>query len=212
MKARLEGKRLLIATHNRGKVEEISVLLRPLFSSLGMRWTSSAEQGLVEPSETEATFVGNARIKAHTASKATGLPALADDSGISVDALDGAPGVYTANWADTPKGRDFPAAMARVWTALDAMNAAFPRRAQFNCTLALAWPDGRDAVFTGVMAGHLVWPMRGENGHGYDPMFVPDGHDLTLGEMDRWEKNAISHRACAVQAMLDDVSGMVGNA
>lgn len=187
------GKDLLIATHNKGKLEEIADLLSPY----GINCTSNADHGLPEPEETETTFIGNARIKAHAASKATGLPALADDSGITIDALGGAPGVYTADWAETPSGRDFQMAMTRAWSELDAVSAPSPRKAQFNCTLVLAWPDGHDEVFEGVMPGKIVWPMRGDYGHGYDPIFQPDGYEVTFGEMDRWEKNKISHRADA---------------
>jgi XTP/dITP diphosphohydrolase len=195
---RLSGGTLLVASHNRGKVEELADLLGPH----GIVVTGAADHGLPEPAETETTFVGNARIKAHAAAQATGLPALADDSGITVDALGGAPGVHTADWAETPLGRDFVLAMTRTWEALEAVRAPFPRLAQFRCTLVLAWPDGVDAVFEGVAPGHLVWPMRGSRGHGYDPMFVPDGHDLTYGEMDRWEKNRISHRADAFAKLV----------
>jgi XTP/dITP diphosphohydrolase len=154
------------------------------------------------PAETETTFAGNARIKAHAGAQASGLPTLADDSGMSVDALDGAPGIYTADWAETPDGRDFDMAMHRVWAMLETLSAPYPRRAQFRCTLVLAWPDGMDAVFEGVMPGQLVWPMRGTQGHGYDPMFQPDGHDMTCGEIDRWEKNRISHRAAAFRKLM----------
>lgn len=188
-----DGKDLLIATHNRGKLEEIADLLKPY----GITCTSNADHGLPEPEETESTFVGNARIKAHAAAKAAGLPALADDSGITIDALGGAPGVYTADWAETPNGRDFNMAMARAWSELEAARAVHPRKAQFNCTLVLAWPDGHDEVFEGIMKGQVVWPMRGDQGHGYDPIFQPDGYQLTFGEMNRWDKNKISHRANA---------------
>lgn len=192
------GDRLLVATHNQGKLEEIAKLLEPF----GIAVISAADLGLDEPVETESTFVGNARIKAHAAAQATGLPALADDSGISVDALNGAPGVYTADWAETPDGRDFGLAMTRTWDALEAANAPLPRRAQFRCTLVLAWPDGHDEVFEGVMPGQVVWPMRGDQGHGYDPIFQPDGFDRTFGEMDRWQKNQISHRADAFRKLV----------
>ena len=185
--------KLLIATHNKGKLEEIIRLLEPY----GIEIVSNAELGLPEPEETEDNFVGNARIKAHAAAKASGLPALADDSGIEVDALGGAPGVYTADWAETPNGRDFPMAMTKVWDKLEAMNAPSPRTARFCSTLVLAWPDGHDEVFESTVEGQCVWPMRGDEGHGYDPMFMPDGYDITFGEMDRWEKNKISHRAKA---------------
>lgn len=187
-----------MATHNAGKLEEIGKLLEPF----GIAVTSADEMGLTEPAETENTFVGNARIKAHFAARATGLPALADDSGISIDALDGAPGVYTADWAETPSGRDFVMAMTGTWEKLEAAKAAFPRHAQFRCTLVLAWPDGHDEVFEGVMPGQIVWPMRGDQGHGYDPIFQPDGFDITFGEMDRWQKNRISHRADAFRKLV----------
>jgi XTP/dITP diphosphohydrolase len=157
---------------------------------------------LPEPEETETTFVGNARIKAHAAAQATGLPALADDSGITIDGLGGAPGVYTADWAETPQGRDFGMAMERAWAELEAAKAPYPRLAQFRCTLVLAWPDGHDVVFEGVMPGQIVWPMRGDQGHGYDPIFQPEGHIQTFGEMDRWEKNKISHRADAFAKLI----------
>jgi XTP/dITP diphosphohydrolase len=195
---RFDGERLLLATHNKGKLEEIDSLLKDYPVSVA----SAADFGLAEPEETESSFIGNARIKAHFAAKATGLPALADDSGICVDALDGAPGVYTADWAETPSGRDFNMAMERLWREVDALAAPEPRLAQFRCTLVLAWPDGHDEVFEGVMPGQLVWPMRGNQGHGYDPMFQPQGYTQTFGEMDRWEKNKISHRADAFRKLI----------
>lgn len=196
---RMIGERLVVATHNQGKLEEISALLAPF----GVQVLGAADLGLPEPEETEASFAGNARIKAHAAARATGLPALADDSGLCVDALGGAPGVYTADWATTRSGRDFGAGMERVWRELCAIAAAEPWRAQFRATLVLAWPDGEDRVFEGVMAGRLIWPPRGDQGHGFDPMFQPDGHDMTCGEMDRWAKNRISHRADAFAKLVD---------
>jgi XTP/dITP diphosphohydrolase len=195
---RFQSDRLLVATHNAGKLEEIAALLAPY----GVTVTGAAEMGLPEPAETGTTFVENARIKAHAAAQATGLPALSDDSGIEVAALDGAPGVYTADWAETPTGRDFGMAMTRTWQALEAVSAPEPRLARFCCTLVLAWPDGHDEVFTGVMPGRIVWPMRGDQGHGYDPIFQPDGQDRTFGEMDRWQKNRISHRADAFAKLV----------
>jgi XTP/dITP diphosphohydrolase len=195
---RMIGERLVVATHNQGKLEEISALLAPF----GVRVLGAAALGLPEPEETEASFAGNARIKAHAAARATGLPALADDSGLCVDALGGAPGVYTADWATTRFGRDFDAGMARVWRELCAIAAAEPWRAQFRATLVLAWPDGEDRVFEGVMAGRLVWPPRGDQGHGFDPMFQPDAYAVTCGEMDRWKKNRISHRADAFAKLV----------
>lgn len=198
MTRRFDGSALVIATHNAGKRDEIAALLAPFEVTL----TSNADHGLPEPEETETTFAGNARIKAHAASQATGLPALADDSGIEIDALDGAPGVYTADWAETPQGRDFDHAMRVTWDKLEKINAPEPRTARFCCTLVLAWPDGHDEVFAGVMPGRIVWPMRGDQGHGYDPIFQPDGFDVTFGEMDRWKKNEISHRADAFKKLI----------
>jgi XTP/dITP diphosphohydrolase len=195
---KFSGDTLLVATHNRGKLEEIAKLLEPF----GLTVLSAGDLGLPEPAETETTFVGNARIKAHAAARASGLPALSDDSGITIDALNGAPGVYTADWAETPTGRDFTMAMTRTWAKLEPVSALEPFLAQFRCTLVLAWPDGHDEVFEGVMAGQIVWPMRGDQGHGYDPIFQPDGFGLTFGEMDRWQKNQISHRADAFRKMV----------
>lgn len=195
---RFSENRLVVATHNKGKLEEISALLEPFSIDV----VGAASLGLSEPAETENSFVGNARIKAHAAAQATGLPSLADDSGITIDALGGAPGVYTADWAETGNGRDFVVAMTRVWHELEGVSATYPRKAQFRCTLVLAWPDRHDEVFEGVMPGQVVWPMRGNQGHGYDPIFQPDGYNITFGEMDRWEKNRISHRADAFRKLV----------
>ncbi|MDR0809697.1 MAG: RdgB/HAM1 family non-canonical purine NTP pyrophosphatase [Gemmobacter sp.] len=197
----LSGRRLVIATHNKGKLEEIADLLAPY----GIETISAGALGLPEPEETEDSFVGNARIKAHAATRASGLPALADDSGLEVDALGGAPGVYTADWAATSQGRDFSLAMARTWAELERAEAPAPRTASFCCTLVLAWPDGHDEVFEGRMPGRIVWPGRGSQGHGYDPIFQPDGHNQTFGEMDRWEKNRISHRARAFAKLVESL-------
>lgn len=193
MSRRFDGTELLVATHNRGKLEEMERLLAPY----GITVTCAADHGLDEPDETEATFIGNARIKAHHAAKKTGLPALADDSGIVIDGLNGAPGVYTADWAETPNGRDFKMAMERTWAELESVSAPEPRTARFCSTLVLAWPDGHDEVFEGTIEGRIVWPMRGSEGHGYDPIFMPQGYNITFGEMDFNEKNRISHRADA---------------
>ncbi len=190
--------KLLFATHNAGKLDEMAAMLRPL----GITCVGAAEMNLPEPEETETTFVGNARIKAHAAAKATGLIALSDDSGIEVDGLNGAPGVYTADWAETPNGRDFEMAMTRTWDALEAANAPYPRSARFCSTLVMAWPDGHDEIFSGTVEGEVVWPMRGAQGHGYDPMFVPSGYDITFAEMDADHKNRISHRADAFEKLL----------
>ncbi|WP_439562692.1 RdgB/HAM1 family non-canonical purine NTP pyrophosphatase [Roseinatronobacter sp.] len=189
---------LLVATHNAGKLEEFRQIMAPL----GISVTSAAEHALPEPDETETTFIGNARIKAHAAARATGLPALADDSGLEVMALDGAPGVYTADWAETPNGRDFIMAMEKTHAKLVGSGAPQPWQARFCCTLVLAWPDGHDEVFEGFVNGQLVWPYRGQTGHGYDPMFQPDGHTRTFAEMTPDEKNALSHRGAAIAALL----------
>jgi XTP/dITP diphosphohydrolase len=197
---RFREPKLVLATHNAGKVREIGALMTPL----GLEVVSAGALGLPEPVETENTFAGNARLKAHAAARASGLPALSDDSGIVIEALDGAPGVYTADWAETPSGRDYLMAMTRVWDMLEAKGAPLPRRASFNATLCLAWPDGHDEVFEGQVAGTLRWPPSGEFGFGFDPIFVPDGHDITFGDMDPDEKHKISHRAVAFARLLDD--------
>lgn len=192
------GDRLLVATHNKGKLEEIADLLAPFSVTV----IGAGDLGLPEPEETETTFVGNARLKAHAAAGASGLVALADDSGLAVDALGGAPGVFTADWATTSTGRDFAVGMSRVWHELEAIRAPEPRLAQFCCTLVLAQPDGQDLVFEGKSHGRLVWPGRGDQGHGFDPIFMPDSYDQTFGEMDRWEKNRLSHRADAFARLV----------
>lgn len=194
----LDTETLLFATHNRGKLEEMRELLAPR----GVTVVSAADHGLGEPEETEDTFVGNARIKAHAAAKATGLVALADDSGLCVEGLGGAPGVYTADWAETASGRDFGLAMRRTHDALLAASAPEPWRGSFVCVLVLAWPDGHDEVFEGRVDGVLVWPTRGAHGHGYDPMFEPEGRSETFAEMAHEAKNLISHRARALRLLL----------
>jgi XTP/dITP diphosphohydrolase len=197
---RLRG-RLVIATHNPGKLREFDELLRPFnIAPLG-----ASALGLVEPEETESTFHDNALLKARAAATASGLVALADDSGLCVDALDGAPGVYSARWAGATK--DFGAAMGRVENKLKALAAAPPWRAAFVSVLALAWPDGANETFEGRVEGVLVFPPRGTAGFGYDPIFLPDGHARTFGEMNSEEKYgipadgslALSHRARAFQ-------------
>jgi XTP/dITP diphosphohydrolase len=187
---RLQGPSLILATHNAGKVREVAALLAPW----GFEVVAAGSLGLPEPAETETSFIGNARIKALAAARAAGLPALADDSGFSVAALEGAPGVFTADWAETPNGRDYAMAMAKVEKL--ARHAA-DRRAWFSCALVLAWPDGHTEDFLGEAHGSWVWPPRGGQGFGYDPMFVPAGHGQTFGEMDPAVKHAISHRAAA---------------
>jgi XTP/dITP diphosphohydrolase len=186
----LAGPKLVLATHNAGKVREVAELLAPW----GFEVVSAGSLGLPEPAETEETFLGNARIKALAAATASGLPALADDSGFSVAALDGAPGVRTADWAETPTGRDYALAMGKVEKLA---RHAQDRRAWFSCALVLAWPDGHTEGFLGEAHGQWVWPPRGTNGFGYDPMFIPTGGTETFGEMTPAAKHAISHRAAA---------------
>ncbi|MEM6535684.1 MAG: RdgB/HAM1 family non-canonical purine NTP pyrophosphatase [Pseudomonadota bacterium] len=181
---------LVAATHNAGKVAE----LKDLFEPVGLQVTSAIDLNLDEPEETELTFVGNALLKARAAATATGKPALSDDSGLAVDALGGAPGIYSARWAGQP--RDFGLAMQKVEDALKDAEAS-SRRAQFICALAVVWPDGHEEVFEGDVTGSLVWPPRGDLGFGYDPMFQADGQDITFGEMDPAKKHAMSHRADA---------------
>lgn len=195
---RFNGDKLVIASHNTGKITEIRNLLAPF----GTKIVAASDFGLKEPVETEDSFAGNARIKAHFTARETGLPALSDDSGIEIDALDGAPGVFTADWAETPKGRDFPMAMKKVWDMLESKNAPAPHTARFCCTLCLAWPDGHDEVFSGKVDGQVVWPMRGELGFGFDPVFLPDGETMTFGEMDSAKKHAMSHRADAFAKLV----------
>ncbi len=198
MTRKLSEAKIVLASHNKGKLKEISALLEPF----GIEVVSAGDLGFEEPEETENTFAGNARIKAHFAANASGLPALSDDSGLEVDALDGAPGVYTADWAETPNGRDFPMAMAKVQGLLDEKSAPAPRKARFCCTLCLAWPDGHDEVFAGTVSGELVWPMRGVHGFGFDPVFLPEGESETFGEMDPDKKHGMSHRADAFRKLV----------
>lgn len=187
------GDRLVVASHNQGKIREIADLLRPY----DIDAVSAPELGAPEVEETGATFVENAEIKALAAADATGLMALADDSGLEVAALGGAPGIHSARWAGEP--RDFGAAMERINAELEAKSSKdqADRRARFVCALCLASPDGRTRSFLGVVDGHLVWPARGSHGFGYDPIFVPDNHAETFGEMEPERKHAISHRARA---------------
>ena len=196
--------RLVVASHNAGKVREIIELVAPF----GLSITTAAELGLPEPAETGSSFVANAELKARAAAEAARLPALADDSGLEVVALGGAPGIYSARWAGADK--DFGIAMQRVHDELARRGAWQPPGpfANFTAALCLAWPDGEEAAFEGKVNGHLVWPPRGSKGFGYDPMFVPEGETLTFGEMEPDAKHAISHRArafeCFVRACLSD--------
>jgi XTP/dITP diphosphohydrolase len=201
-RARLSG-RLVVATHNSGKLAEIRELMRPY----GVEALGGAELNLAEPEETGATFRANAALKAEAAARASGIVALADDSGLCVEALDGAPGIYSARWAGGAK--DFGAAMARVEREIKALGAPPPWRASFISVLALAWPDGALETFEGRVDGTLVFPPRGTAGFGYDPIFRPDGHERTFGEMSAEEKHgipadgslALSHRARAFQKL-----------
>ncbi|MEL6829881.1 MAG: RdgB/HAM1 family non-canonical purine NTP pyrophosphatase [Pseudomonadota bacterium] len=194
MPTRLEPGPLVAATHNTGKVKELIDLFQPL----GFTVVSALELGLEEPEETEPDFIGNALLKARAACLATGKPALSDDSGLAVDALQGAPGIYSARWAGEP--RNFGRAMERIEAELQACGAS-NRRAKFVCALAVVWPDGDSSVFEGEVHGDLVWPPRGEHGFGYDPMFIADGETDTFGEMDPTKKHAMSHRADAFQKL-----------
>lgn len=190
------GERLVVASHNPGKVWEINQLLAPY----GLDAVAAADAGLDEPEETAPTFTGNAEAKALLAARASNLPALGDDSGLEIDALDGAPGIYSARWAGPE--RNFNIAMQRVRNELldrDAWSKG-PPRANFISVLCLAWPDGSTALFEGKVYGHLVWPPRGSNGFGYDPIFIADGHTQTFGEMEPANKYAISHRTVAFDA------------
>ncbi|MEM9975467.1 MAG: non-canonical purine NTP pyrophosphatase [Pseudomonadota bacterium] len=199
MTRKLNERKIVIATHNAGKLQEIAELMRPR----GIEVVSAGALNLREPAETETSFEGNARIKAHAAASASGLPALSDDSGLSVAALGGAPGVYTADWAETPGGRDFVMAMEKVWRKLQDGGHAAPYVAAFNCALCVAWPNGEDAVFVGRVEGTLVWPPRGDRGFGFDPMFLPTGERETFGEMDPARKHGMSHRAGAFAQLTD---------
>jgi XTP/dITP diphosphohydrolase len=194
MARRIEAaERLVIASHNPGKITEIAALLAPF----GVQTVGAGALGLAEPEETGATFDANAVLKARAAAEAAGLPALADDSGLVVPALGGAPGIYSARWAGPTK--DFGIAMARVERELGGKD----RSAHFVAVLALAWPDGEVTTWRGEAPGHLTWPPRGERGFGYDPMFVPDGYDLTFGELGPDEKYQISHRARAFAKLVE---------
>jgi len=206
---KLSGGSLVIATHNAGKLKEISALLEPY----GLKCLSAGSLGLAEPEETGATFAENAALKAHAAAKAAQLPALADDSGLAVDALGGRPGVYTADWAERQwfegePGRDWYMAMGKVEGLLAQIGPDADRSAAFHCTLAIAWPEGESAIYEGRCPGSLTWPPRGKLGFGYDPVFVPHGHDQTFGEIAPENKHAMSHRADAFAKLVADQFGV----
>lgn len=192
----LKHQTLIIASHNQGKVAEIADLLAPF----GLDVVSAGSLNLPEPEETGLTYIANAELKALAAAKEANMPALADDSGLSVNALGGAPGIYSARWAGPDK--DFDHAMRRVADAL-LLSGTTDRSAQFVCALTLAWPDGHKLSFEGRVSGTIAWPARGENGFGYDPIFVPTGYDITFGEMDPDKKHAMSHRAVAFAQLVE---------
>jgi XTP/dITP diphosphohydrolase len=194
------GHKLVIATHNPGKLREIAALMEPL----GIECVGAEELGLPEPEEIGNTFADNADLKAREAADLSGLPALADDSGLCVDALHGMPGIFSARWAEDSQGnRDWMRAMERVWRETQATEPDAPPAAHFVCVLSLAWPnDGQTEAFEGRVEGTLVWPPRGDKGFGYDPIFVPAGRDETFGEMDPELKHRISHRADAFRKLV----------
>ena len=207
---KLDTKTIVVASHNAGKIAEIRDLIGPL----GFEAKSAADLKFVEPDETGTTYEENARIKALASARASGLPALSDDSGLAIDALDGAPGVYTANWAERDDGsRDFNMAMEKVEKALAERGAATPdaRKGRFVSVLCLAWPDGHTEIFRGEVEGHIVWPPRGNLGFGYDPVFQPEGYQVTFGEMSAEQKHgwkpgdtaALSHRARAFKLLVE---------
>lgn len=206
MNLKLPENRIVVASHNPGKVREIADLLRPL----GIEAISAGELDLPEPEETETTFEGNARLKAEAAAEASGLAALSDDSGLCVDALGGAPGIFSARWAGPTK--DFKIAMQKVEHELRDRYALSPdqRKAHFVCALCLAMPGQESKVYRGEVHGLMVWPPRGEKGFGYDPVFQPDGHDITFGEMDPDAKHAMSHRARAFAQLVDELKAAIG--
>ena len=189
------GSKIVIASHNEGKVSEIKDLLMPL----GVCVLSSQELNLPEPEETGTSFIENAGLKAKVASKLSGLPAIADDSGLSVSALGGAPGIYSARWAG--ENKDFSVAMSRIADAL-LMSGSYDKKAYFHCALCLSWPDGESESVEGILPGQIVWPARGKKGFGYDPMFIPDGYTETFGEMNPVKKHSISHRSIAYKKLI----------
>jgi len=188
--------KLVIASHNPGKVREIAELLGPY----GIEPVSAGALGLPEPEETGTTFIANAELKALAAADLSGLPALADDSGLCVEALNGDPGIFSARWAGPDK--DFGIAMRKVWDAIEAKGPDAGHGAHFVCALALAWPDGHVEAFEGRVDGQIVWPPRGDKGFGYDPVFQPLGHDISFAEMDPADKHAMSHRADAFRQLV----------
>jgi XTP/dITP diphosphohydrolase len=206
MTMKLPQDKIVVASHNPGKVREIADLLRPL----GIETVSAGELDLPEPEETETTFEGNARLKAEAAAAASGLAALSDDSGLCVDTLGGAPGIFSARWAGPSK--DFRIAMQKVEHELRDRYALSPnqRQAHFVCALCLAIPGQEPRVYRGEVHGVMVWPPRGEKGFGYDPVFQPEGHQITFGEMDPDAKHAMSHRARAFAQLVGELKAAIG--
>ena len=199
MNRRFEEKLIVLATHNSGKIEEF----KHLFGDVGFDITDIGQYSWVQPEESGQSFWENSLIKAREATKLTGLVSLADDSGLCVDILKGAPGIYSADWAIMGDGsRDFEKATAKLIKEIERSNSSKPWTAHFVCSLILYWPDGHYEKFEGKIKGEIVCPGRGENGHGYDPVFLPDGYNETFGQMDRWDKNKISHRGLAMKNLL----------
>ena len=195
MTRKFSGTELVIATHNKGKMAEIA----EMFKGHNIRLLSAADLGVESPVETGTTFIENAELKAQFVAKTTGKPSLADDSGVCVDALGGAPGVYTADWAEEKGPRDFDYAMKKIH---DGIGSNPDKNAQFVSVLALCWPDGHCETVEGIARGKIVWPPRGKQGHGCDPIFMPDGYDITYAEMDPAKKNSISHRADSFKKII----------
>ena len=199
MNRKFEEKVLVLATHNLGKIEEF----KHLFGDVRFDITDIGQYSWVPPEESGQSFWENSLIKAREATKLTGLVSLADDSGLCVDILKGAPGIYSADWAIMGDGsRDFDTAIAKLVKEIERIDSSKPFTACFVCSLILYWPDGHFEKFEGNIEGEIVWPGKGENGHGYDPVFLPYGYKETFGQMDRWDKNKISHRGLAMQNLL----------
>lgn len=199
---KLQPGRLIIASHNSGKIREIKELLE----TFDIDATSAKELGLTDPEETGKTFAANAKIKALASARSSGLPALADDSGLEVAAIGGNPGIYSARWAETPQGRDFRHAMIKIEQGVQASKSD-DARARFVCALCVAWPDAHTELFEGEIWGALSFPPRGNNGFGYDPIFIPSGYDITFGEMNPAQKHAMSHRADAFRKLTKSCLG-----
>ena len=201
MNRKFDEKVLVLATHNLGKIEEF----KHLFGDVGFNINDIGQYSWVPPEESGQSFWENSLIKAREATKLTGLVSLADDSGLCVDILKGAPGIYSADWAVMGDGsRDFEMATDRLVKEIELSGSSKPFTAYFVCSLILYWPDGHFEKFEGKIKGEIVWPGRGENGHGYDPVFLPDGYKKTFGQMDRWHKNKISHRGLAMENLLEN--------